>query len=407
MRFAMPLNGSSPPVIEPAPQIYCLLQTIRMDRRRALVLMFLFTFAALDAGIALNYLVNPYGVWRPALIDPIYRQIAHNRAEMPHLLRAAQPTTVLVGSSRIYQGMPIEQGYRDGVLNAGLGGASLREVAEIADLALANPHLKRILWDVDFFQLDAGFDKDEPILDERIDGSRELLIEDTLINLGTLGDSFDMIKRAARGRHYLRATKTATVPWPAGLICQQLEAGDFGLTQQTPTQIKTQLTRSFPNLYVDYHFSIDLLQLFQRTVNRARARGVEVIVLVPPMSQYELELIRQRGLWKTFGDFKRRLVTVGPFLDFSGYNEISHHDELFTDILHMKPGVGYQVLRIALGMEPAACSPGVRLVTRNAVHVNSENIEPELARAEAMREMATAQKSRYAQVVAEVIDPSL
>lgn len=366
--------------------------------------MFLFTFAALCAGTALNYLVNPYGVWRPALIDPIYRQIAHNRAEMPHLLRAAKPTIVLVGSSRVYQGMPIEQGYRDGVLNAGLGGASLREVAEIVDLALANPHLKRILWDVDFFQLDAGFDEKEPILDERIGGSRRLLIEDTLLNLGTLGDSFDMIKRAARGRHYLRATKTATIPWPANLICRQLEAGDFGLTHQTPTQIETELTRSFPNLYVDYRFSTDLLQLFRRTVNRARARGVEVIILVPPMSQYELELIRQRGLWKTFGNFKRSLVTVGPFLDFSGYNEIARHDELFTDVLHTKPSVGYQVLRIALGMEPAACSPSVRLVARNAVHMNSENIESELVREETMRQIATAQKSRYSQVVAEAID---
>ncbi len=377
-----------------------------MHRLRALVLMFLFTLTALCAGMALNYAVNPYGVWRPALIDPIYRQIAHNRAEMPHLLRAAEPATVLVGSSRLYQGMPIEQGYRDGVLNAGLGGASLREVAEIVDLALSNPHLKRILWDVDFFQLDAGFDKDEPLLDARIAGSRELLIEDTLLNLSTVGDSLDMIKRAIRGPRHLRPTKTAAVPWPASLVCQELNAENFGLTQQTPTQIKTQLTQSFPNLYVNYRFSIDLLQLLRRTVNRARVRGVEVIVLVPPMSQYELELIRQRGLWKTFEDFKRKLASVGPFLDFSGYNEMSHHDELFTDVLHMKPAVGYQVLRIALGMEPAACSPGVRLVARSAMHLNSETIEAELARQDRMREVATAQKSRYAQVVAEAIDPA-
>ncbi|HTW86370.1 MAG TPA: hypothetical protein VMD75_00060 [Candidatus Binataceae bacterium] len=378
-----------------------------MDRRRALFLMFLFSFAAVCAGITLNYVVNPYGVWSPALIDPIYRRIVHNRAEMPHLLRSAKPTMVLVGSSRIYQGMPIEQGYRDGVLNAGLGGASLREVAEVVDLALANPRLERIVWDVDFFQLDAGFDQEEPILDERIGGSRRLLIEDTLLNLGTLGDSFDVLKRAVRGQRSLPATKTATVPWPSSLICQQLEGEHFGLIRQTPTQIETQLTRSFPNLYVNYQFSTDLLQLFQQTVNRARARGIEVIVLVPPMSQYELELIRQRGLWKTFEDFKRSLVTVGPFLDFSGYNEIADRDELFTDVLHTKPAVGYQVLRIALGMKPAACSPGVRLVARSAVHMNRENIESELAREDAMREVATAQNSRYSQVVAEAIEPSL
>ena len=378
-----------------------------MDRRHQLILMLGFTVAVLCAGLALNYLVNPYGVWRSALIDPIYRQIAHNRAEMPHLLHAARPTMVLAGSSRVYQGMPIEQGLRDGVLNAGLGGASLREVVEVVDAALLNPHLKRILWDVDFFQLDAGFDKAEPLLDERLRGSREMLIEDTLLNLGTVGDSLDMIKRAIRGRRHLRATKTAAVPWPAALICRQLNTETFGLSNQSALQIETQLTRSFPNLYVNYRLSNDLIELLRRTVDRARTRGVEVIVMVPPMSQYELELIRQRGLWEAFKEFKRRLATVGPFLDFSGYNQISRDDELFTDVLHVKPAVGFQLLRIALAMQPAACSPALRMVTGDAMHLDRDNLEAELVREDQkMRAAAAAGNSRYAQVVAAAIDPA-
>src|SRR5579875_3376097 len=377
-----------------------------MRRFRLPLLMLGFTCAALCAGLALNYAVNPYGVWPPALIDPIYREIAHNRAEMPHLLRAAHPTTVLVGSSRVYEGMPIEQGMRDDVLNAGLGGASMRELIEVVNAALLNHRLKRILWDVDFFQLDAGFDAEEPNLDARLGGSRRLLIEDTLLNLGTVGDSLDMIRRALRGRRHLRPSKLAPVPWPAELVCAELNRERFGLTRQKPAQIAIQLTQSFPKLYVNYRFSEDLLAKFRNTVNRARARGVEVIVLVPPMSQYELELIRQRGLWDTFKHFKRRLATVGPFLDFSGYNEMSHHDELFIDVLHMKPAVGFQVLRIALGMEPAACSPDLRLVARSAMRLDTANVETELAREDQMRELATAEKTRYAEVVAEAIDPS-
>jgi hypothetical protein len=378
-----------------------------MDRLHQLILMAGFTVAALCAGLALNYLVNPYGVWRPALIDPIYREIAHNRAEMPHLLRAAHPAMVLAGSSRVYQGMPIEQGMRDGVLNAGLGGASLREVVEVVDAALLNPRLKRILWDVDFFQLDAGFDKAEPRLDERLRGSRELLLEDTLLNLGSVGDSLDTLKRAMRGRSHLRPTKTAAVPWPPALICRELNNESFGLTHQSALQIETQLTRSFPNLYVNYHFSNELIELLRRTIDRAHARGVEVIVMVPPMSQYELELIRQRGLWEVFKEFKRRLAAVGPFLDFSGYNQISQDDELFTDVLHVKPAVGFQLLRIALGTHPAACSPALRMVTANARLLDTHNVEAELAREDqSMRVAASSRGSRYVQVVAAAIDPA-
>jgi len=74
---------------------------------------------SLIGGLALfNYVVNPYGAWGTELVNPIYRDISHERMAIPYLLRTSQPRTLLVGSSRVMLGMAIPQKDRDGVLNA-------------------------------------------------------------------------------------------------------------------------------------------------------------------------------------------------------------------------------------------------------------------------------------------------
>jgi hypothetical protein len=377
-----------------------------MNRERLLILMLLLTATVVSAAMAANYLVNPYGLWPGALIDPIYRRVTNHRVQMPYLLRSAKPTTLLVGTSRVLFGIPIEQGCRDGILNAGLGAGTMRQVTGIVDAALDNPRLKRIIWSVEFFQFDSGFDHDAPELRARIQGQGEARIEDTLLSLNTLGDAADVIVRAFKGRRRLPPLRTERIPWPAAVVCRQFAAENYGLAKESPALIRTQLTQSFPGLYVHYDWSQELFGLFRSAVNRARARQVEVRLFMPPMNRYELELIRQRNLWPLFLETKRKLASVGPFVDFSGYNQISDHDELFIDVMHMKPATGNQVLRIMLGMKPARCSPLAIIVAESAMRVDAESIDAAIAAQEAMREAAAIEPSRYSLRAAEAIDPS-
>ena len=84
-----------------------------MNAPRRVVLMLALGAAVVAAAMGFNYAVNPYGAWRVALVDPIYRKLVADRAQMPYLLRTTAPVTVLIGSSRVQMGMRIEQGYRD------------------------------------------------------------------------------------------------------------------------------------------------------------------------------------------------------------------------------------------------------------------------------------------------------
>src|ERR1700675_1120750 len=113
--------------------------------------MFALTGVLIAGAAGFNYSVNPYGSWRCAVIDPIYRNLTGDRAQMPYQLWTTAPETLLIGSSRVQVGMRIEQGYRAGVLNASLGAATMPDLVQIVAQALRNPQLKRIVWGVDFY----------------------------------------------------------------------------------------------------------------------------------------------------------------------------------------------------------------------------------------------------------------
>jgi hypothetical protein len=364
------------------------------------MLMFALTAALVGAVAALDFSLNPYGAWPVELINPVFRKIKNDRLGTPYLLHVAEPETLLVGSSRVLMGMRIEQGYRDGVMNAALTAATIPQLTRIVTVALARPRLKRIVWGVDFFAFSAGWNHDDRNFDARIAGSRAAKIEETLIGFDALGDGYELLRRALRGAATLPPTATASVPWTPDLICAELarERG-IGLAVAGRRRIIAELTH---NPYANYHFSPKLLDMFRASVDKARARGVDVVLFLPPLSQYELELIRQGGLWDTFQHFKKMLASLEPYYDFSGYNEIARRDELFLDSLHMKAPIGHQVLRIALGMEPAGC-PEAAIVTRSVMRVSAESADQTLAAEQRMLVSATQRESRYSTAVADAL----
>src|SRR5579863_4572000 len=100
-----------------------------MNRR---LTMMLALSAALTASVgALNMAVNPFGAWHTRAIDPIFRAVAQEHLVVPYLIHTANVQTILLGTSRVALGMKIDQGERDGVMNAALAGASITQLARL------------------------------------------------------------------------------------------------------------------------------------------------------------------------------------------------------------------------------------------------------------------------------------
>jgi len=369
------------------------------------LLIFLATIAAV------NWVANPYGAWRIAVVDRAYRDApartneANERVTTAYRVRVEEPTTMLVGSSRVLLGMPVEESSPD-VFNASLSGASLAEIAAVLQLAVANPRLRRVVWGVDFYTFDErfiGFRHPETRL--RLEGDERrfmvLSVKETLLSMRALEDSREILLRAFGGRKKL--PPPVPVPWPEELIRERLvQAGQAGLNGTDDALLKLQLTPWIAN-YSAYRLSEPQVSLMQRAVKTVEQSGAAIILFIPPLSSCELEAIEQTGQWQTFQHWKRELLAAGPYWDFSGYGKLERADSLFLDVPHFKPAVGQVILRRLLGEDCSQCGEMAGLIWDAGVLVDTTTVDQYLTRQDATRTDSMGRDHRCVGMVKEML----
>jgi hypothetical protein len=370
-----------------------------MAAARRLRLMLSWLVAAVAAVIVLNILVNPWGAWRFHLVPGKYRRVRAERVVTPYLLRTAAPDTLLLGSSRTLYGMKIEQGVHDGVENAALSGSRLQEIAKEVDIALRNPHLRRVIWGVEFYTIDAYTDSCSPDTCARLDGDWRITLTDNLLSADTFVASYRMIGRALQGK--IAADARQPIPWPKAFICRQFANPPpptlAGMDEQRRLREISQLPE-----YRQFDYSPRLFQLFLEIVQRIRRAHVELIAYVPPVDQFELEMIRQTGRWPDFQRWKRELAQHLSYTDYSGYNGIARSDRMFIDAWHMEPAVGATIMRQLLGDSIPDC-PDAAIVAGSALRVTADNVGAMLALQDRRKDEATAAPNVYSTTIAAVI----
>ena len=375
------------------------------------MLLALLAFVAIVA--ALNWIANPYRAWRLSVHDGMYgvaRDGFEPRVLTPYRVRTQEPTTLLVGNSRVQWGMSIDRGYRDGILNAALPNASLAEIAAILRLAVANPRLERVIWGVDFFSFDEKYlgsgDPDTLMrLEPRPLSMRTLVsIQETLFSAQALDESGKILLRAMAALTSLQPIPPAPpAAWPERLIQEKLdESSQEGLGVLDEPGLKTGLAPWVAH-YQGYRPSAAQLAVFRGTVARTKAARRELILFIPPISTCELEAIDQTGHWGAFQHWKRELVDVAPYWDFANYGQLERSEYLFQDIFHMKQAVGHVILRQLLALECKACGPVADMIRQTGVWVDGATVDRHLAAQEALRMTQTSQASRCGRAVQDLL----
>ncbi len=373
---------------------------------RRLWLMLIAMIGLTGSALLFNFLLNPFGAWRHRLVSQTYYRVraGHDRVITPYLLRSTRPNTVMLGTSRVLMGMPIEQGMKDGFLNAAMAAARLQEISRAVSIALKNPRLKRIIWGVDFFTFDQRL-KSNPQTFARLNGSLQLLIQDNLLSSEALDSSYHLLGRALQGRKGLDRKVLEPIPWPADFICNRFaHYPRRGLAAYGDRGALPQVMLEMP-LYRGAVCCDAGLARFKAVIDEIRRAHVQPIIFIPPLSRYELEAIRQDGDWPRFQQWKRDLAQIVPYWDFSGYNPMSGTDTMFLDILHMKPEVGMTILRRLLGDGAAQC-PGMKTVLDSGFWVDRNDVDRVLAIQDQREQAAIEEPNKYSEVVARAIEQS-
>lgn len=370
-----------------------------MAARRRLRLMLTGFFAALGIAMLVNCAVDPWGAWRFQLIPSRYRRVNEERVATPYLLRTAAPQTLLLGSSRVRFGMRIEQEVKDGVENAALSGSRLREIALEVKVALRNPRLKRIIWGVEFYTFDSYGDICSGDTCARLDGDLALKLTDNVFSYDTFVASYRMALRAMTNKITREASQP--IPWPNSYICEKFAHPNPPTLAGMDEVHRFREVSNLPE-YLRFNYAASQRQAFVDIVDRIRDAHVELIAFVPPLTQFELEMIRQTGRWRDFQDWKRFLAQHINYTDFSGYNEISHTDRMFIDAWHVDTAGGATILRKLLGDSVPQC-PDAAIVLDSALPVTADNVDQMLALQERRKREATAAPNPYSTMVAAAI----
>jgi len=376
---------------------------------RRLRLMGICFLGALALATVTNRVADPYGIWRAQAIDDAYRRLHDDRLSRPYRLLRERPVTVLLGNSRVAWGMPVAGAASDGVFNAALPGARLDDIEALADAATQQPQVKRLVWAIDLALVESSLKASPPeeveALRDRLQGSRSLMITEALLSEAALADSWRVMQRLADsflGRADLALPRT--VAWSPERLRADLTSLVHG---GAPTRDESALGRElveWGSWYRRYRFDEGSWMRALTLAATARSRGVEVVIVLLPMREYELEAIRQTGRWELYQQWKRRLLEVGPYWDFSGYGAVARMDELYPDLVHIHPAMGHVILRRLLDEDCRACGETAQRILATGVWVDEPSIDAHLRRQDAMRVAREQEPSRYAEVVARYLD---
>lgn len=367
---------------------------------------------------SVNLVVDPFGIYGMPRVDG-FNAIKVDVDKHIRLAKAVQvrneaPKTIIVGSSRAMLGIPATDPLwpeaQRPVYNLSLYGGYLYEAMRYFEHAIALGSVENALIAVDMWMFDRdwearpGFSEERLLIDQngnpQTPDDTEIL--KTLVSWDTFRSSLRTIGRQDRDDILVQHADGSS-DWKSEEAWIRTKEGhrpQFGYMEHMFAT-----TAWWPDpgrrwAVTDPADTKSPLQFFRKMIRTSYEKGITSRVLISPSHARIWEVIHAGGLWRTWENWKRALVTIVEeeakragksayeVWDFSGYNEITTEPvsdakepmRWYWDGSHFKQAAGRLVLSKIFG----ASAPEVP--DRFGVLLNSENIDANLATIRAARE---------------------
>lgn len=290
-----------------------------------------------------NYVIDPLGFNKKILINNINIFKEDNtlftiKYKMP-LLRKGGWDNLMLGTSRIGVMDPhIVDTYLGGkTFNMSIPLSLMPSQLDSFLYAIKFNKIKNIIYGIDFIT----FDKNRKLNDDYIQYKDELQsfgkfrTYDIYFNLKTLKKSIDTILNNSSSDPKLYPFFSENGMRNFQNFEQQLSSGHFNIQ----TSINKHLQRYFrenDGFYVNYDFSSEYMQMFKKIVNYCHQNDINIYVYIPPMYVEHFYAIKEAGLKIKFETFKRELVKITDFIDFTGVNSITTNKNNYWDSSHLR-----------------------------------------------------------------------
>lgn len=351
----------------------------------------------LTGAVALNYWVDPYGLYHP-YSDTDWKPHAATEGALvkPYQVLAAAPNTVILGNSRSEVGFdPNDSAWPEQlrpVYDLALPGTGPSVAKHLLEHVIAAHPPKAILLGVDFMDFLTSPTARPPKPRPDASPSRLLTNPDgtpntrrwlarihdaasTLLSLDAVWASIDTLR--LQGQHGVAHLTAQGFPPMHDYERMARQEGYFALFRQRDTENLKAYQRRPRNLYVRGTTSSPELDDIAEILGLATSRHIQVYLVIYPYHVNLLEILRETGFWNLFEEWKRELCRlVAPYQsddvmlwDFSGYHKYAREPvpgpgdrktvvRWYWEAGHFKSQLGHQILaRIFRGGDPSFGQP--------------------------------------------------
>lgn len=291
-----------------------------------------------------NYIIDPYGFNNKVVINKINSKKLSNTnfttIFKSNILSKDKFDTILLGTSRIGVMNPE-------VVDKYLGAKSfnLEYPGSVTDIhkklflyAVNKNKIKNLIYGIDFM----SFNKNRTHSDfkefyeneEDIVSFNQINMNKMIFNLDIFIKSYTLVVK-----NLLGLQKTEVVYRKNGMRdyinhIEYLQNGTFNLDDEINKSIDSYF--KVGGVYKNYHFSEKYLNDFKFIVNYCRENNINLFVYIPPMYSKHFDKLADAGLFDEFENFKKQIVEITDFIDFTGHNTISNNKNNYWDSSHLR-----------------------------------------------------------------------
>lgn len=263
----------------------------------------------------------------------------HQRIYKFYDLMYYKPSSIILGTSRgaILQANNFSRYTHDKVYNLSLSASTPYEQYEYALYCMENFDIKNIIITVDFFSYNPSL-KPTPDFDKnRFKNNTFYDYKKNLLTMDTLQLSFKTFNK------YITDNNQA-IFLEDGSENHIFEAKHLlNMSQLEKDKIFNNTLEGFAHekqLYNSPEFknphSIDKsIHYLKLLVEKARSKNINFKLVILPIHMQQFKLIYSMGLGNTYEYWKRELVNISDYIDFTGYNFITNNRKYFRDSSHM------------------------------------------------------------------------
>lgn len=335
-----------------------------------------------------NYIVDPYGLNSMVKIEEFNKYKKSNTGYTfrfkTNEFKKQKFDNLLIGTSRV--------GVMDPeVVNNILGGktfnfASSGSITQIQKelflYALKNSNIKNVIYGVDFLSLNGTIKLEKKFkefyqIQDKLKKNQTIYSFDLYFNYSTLIESIKLIRRNIKEKVFYEKRYRSDGMRDYIDYVEEVNHNKYNIDKNIKQSILSYYHHDIYGGYQNYQFSDEYLGHVRDIVSFCKKNNINLWVYIPPMSKDHFDALKAYGIYTQFEEFKKKLLLITNYVDFTGHNSITDTKKYFWDGSHLRKEYTSLIMGRVLGSEE------IKVPNDFGVYVTKENIERHI---EQMRE---------------------